>query len=144
MPRWGVLCVSLDVTGANRQTLGRPWFDPGWPDIGKRKVDPDNSGSGGQQREEHRYSDVSEQRYWDAGLSPGMGRRHLARRGNIDIRGRRGILVRHLPGPANMLDYLTVALRGESGCLSCDIECRVGQDSGRHSAKSIGFHHPKI
>jgi hypothetical protein len=144
MPRWGVLCVSLDVTGANRQTLGRPWFDPGWPDIGKRKVDPDNSGSGGQQREEHRYSDVSEQRYWDAGLSPGMGRRHLARRGNIDIRGRRGILVRHLPGPANMLDYLTVALRGKSGCLSCDIECSVGQDSGRHSAKSIGFHHPKI
>ena len=61
MPRWGVLCVSLDVTGANRQTLGRPWFDPGWPDIRKHKVDPDNSGSGGQQREEHRYSDVSEQ-----------------------------------------------------------------------------------
>lgn len=54
--------------------LGRPWFDPGRPDIGKHKVDPDNSGSGGQQREEHRYSDVSEQRYWDAGLSPGMGR----------------------------------------------------------------------
>ena len=55
-----------------------------------------------------------------------------------------GCLVRHLPGPANMLDYLTVALRGKSGCLSCDIECSVGQDSGRHSAKSIGFHHPNL
>jgi hypothetical protein len=47
-------------------------------------------------------------------------------------------------GPANMLDYLRVALGGKSGCLSCDIECSVGQDSGRHSAKSIGFHHPNL
>jgi hypothetical protein len=145
-----VFCVSLDVTGANRQMLGRPWFDPGWPDIRKRKVDPNNSGSRGQQRKEHRYNEVSERRYGKIGLSPriglssGTGHRDVARRGNTDVSGwrRPARLARHLPGPADMLDYLTVALRRKSGCLPCDIECSVCEDGGRHSTKSIGFHHP--
>jgi hypothetical protein len=38
------------------------------------------------------------------------------------------------------LDYLAVPLRRKSGRLSCDIECSVREDSGRHRAKLFGFH----